>query len=86
MNRLSPDRGNGVVIGRYGQALDADVVGDVAPILAQYFADVDHHIELGRAVLHRLQGEARIHSSSLRDHRDSTDVYGAADDLRVPLV
>jgi hypothetical protein len=28
MNRLSPDRGNGVVVGGYGQALDADVVGD----------------------------------------------------------
>jgi hypothetical protein len=28
MNRLSPNRGNGVVVGRYGQALDADVVGD----------------------------------------------------------
>ena len=28
MNRLSPDRGNGVLVGRYGRALDADVVGD----------------------------------------------------------
>ena len=28
MNRLSPNRGNGLVVGRYGQALDADVLGD----------------------------------------------------------
>ena len=28
MNRLSPNRRNGAVVGRYGQALDADVVGD----------------------------------------------------------